>query len=161
MFAPCDADHVYVLRCCNWRHVIPVSQIALLSSNKMAVPHITASSTLLHLAVFLFSFNNPISLRMMEATVRLYPHSPVLATVSTWGSRHLTPPAPLPSLSQSISQCLAESCSAHFTPSTTYVHGFLVGKSKSPESFGYESYCANGISDISFQSIYPALWKRC
>lgn len=39
--------------------------------------------TLLHLAVFLFSFNNPITLRMMEATVRLFPHRPLLATVST------------------------------------------------------------------------------
>lgn len=124
----------------------------------MAVPHILPV-TLLHFTGFLFSsLNKPISLRVMKATVSSPPHKPSAGSCEHLRVQTSDIPIPILSYPQSISQCLAEFFSAHFTLSTTHVPSFLVGLSRSPESFGYVSYHAK---NISFQSVYPAHWKRC
>lgn len=113
MFSPCDRDQMYIHGCLNWRPVYPVSQIVLLSSNKMAVPHITAGYS--SLFVCISSFIHLISFVMMKAAASSPPHR--LSSVYCEDIKEQTPDISILLLSfpQSFSLCLVEYCSANFT----------------------------------------------
>lgn len=72
---------------------------------------------LLHFSVFLFLFNSLISLLMMKAIVSSPPHRPSAGYCKLLREQAPDTPTPLLSFAQSISQCLADFCSAYFPPS--------------------------------------------